>query len=157
MEVLLIFIPIVLTTTAHMFVVKFDWFSFLKRPISRYLFGENKTWRGFLFVIIVNALLMGAIGYAKLGAFLGLGYVLFELPKSFMKRRLGIEPGGKANKGKYFFMTIDRLDSAAGVVIFYYLMFPLSPMKIILYILLGMLIHLSFSSTLYFLKVKKSL
>lgn len=157
MEVLLIFLPIVLTTTAHMFVVKYDWLSFLKIPISRALFGENKTWRGFVFVIFVNAFLMGLIGYAKLGAFLGLGYVLFELPNSFIKRRLGIKPGGKAIKGKYFFMTIDRLDSAAGVVIFYHLIYPLHPQRLVLYILIGMLIHLSFSSTLYLLKVKKSL
>lgn len=37
-----------------------------------------------------------AVGYGIVHAVLGLGYVLGELPNSFLKRRLGVEAGGRA-------------------------------------------------------------
>ena len=83
---------------------------------GRRVFGENKTIRGFV-VMIPAASLMFAIlgaaaalspaiagglwpltarGYAALGAWAGLGFMLGELPNSFVKRQLDIKPGEAA-------------------------------------------------------------
>lgn len=51
-------------------------------------------------------------GYALLGLVLGVGYGLGELPNSFLKRRLAIEPG-KARAGLVggLFVLLDQADS----------------------------------------------
>ena len=51
-------------------------------------------------------------GYALLGFVLGLGYALGELPNSFLKRRVAIEPGktGAGPLGGLFFL-LDQADS----------------------------------------------
>lgn len=53
-----------------------------------------------------------AAGYALLAFVLGLGYALGELPNSFLKRRLAIEPGktGAGLLGGLFFL-LDQADS----------------------------------------------
>ena len=167
MDSLYIYVPIVLATTLHMFLVKYDALSALKIPISKTMFGENKTWRGFIFVPLSNAILMGLLNLfigrfefqfaLLLGIVLGFGYILFELPNSFVKRRLGIPAGKKAQKNKWLFILTDRLDSALGVVLFYKFMVGITWLESIFYIVLGMVIHFSFSLTLYLLKIKKSL
>ena len=54
-----------------------------------------------------------------LGALLGLAYVLFELPNSFIKRRLEIREGKTAENGwKWTFIWIDQIDSLIGCIIF---------------------------------------
>lgn len=167
MDSLYIYVPIVLATTLHMFLVKNDGLSVLKVPISKKFFGENKTWRGVIFVILSNTILMSLLNLIIgrfdfhfaliLGAVLGFGYILFELPNSFVKRRLGIPAGKKAETNKWFFIVMDRFDSAFGVVLFYKLMVGITWLEFFLYLILGMMIHFSFSAVLYFLKVKKSL
>lgn len=167
MDAFFIYVPIVLTTTMHMFIVKFNSLSSLNIPVSENLFGRNKTWRGIVFVIAMNSLLTlllnAVVEYFSvldsfiLGICLGFGYVFFELPNSYLKRRLGIPPGGKAKQNKWLFIIIDRLDSAFGVVLAYKLFVGLSWSEFIAYLTIGMLIHFVFSSILYLLKVKKSL
>ena len=64
-------LPLILTGNLHMFVVKHDWFSGLRRPLDggrslrgRRLIGDHKTWRG-VFVMTVFAGLFGALaGFA---------------------------------------------------------------------------------------------
>lgn len=80
------------------------------------IFGENKTWKGLFGYIFFNVIFMVIWGVicnlASLnnlnffyfsnentilnnllfGSLVGLFYALFELPNSFLKRRLGIEP-----------------------------------------------------------------
>ena len=80
------------------------------------IFGENKTWKGFIGYIILNiicSIFLGIIWnifnlnnmnffytnmsntiYNNLiiGLLLGLGYSIFELPNSFLKRRMNIVP-----------------------------------------------------------------
>lgn len=97
------------------------------------LFGANKTWRGFLimpvaafmfWLLIVIILKIFHInsgmfvldyefsGYAKILIF-GLAYPFGELPNSFFKRRLGIEPGSQSDNKifKIFFAIFDLIDS----------------------------------------------
>ena len=100
-----------------------DLWSRLKRPIDggatfrgRRVFGDNKTWRG---VACAGRLRrrgrraeiphrrpvgsLAVIDYGEanpftLGAAMGLGAMLGELPNSFVKRRLDIAPGGGASR-----------------------------------------------------------
>lgn len=158
--------PIVLTGTLHMLLVKKNLFRFLSIPISIRLFGANKTWRGILFMTLVNGLILwfcdGALCWDlghpfKLGAILGFAYVLFELPNSLVKRKLGIRPGEESKKHKYFFKFIDRLDSSIGVALAYYF-FGVREILIAFSILLtGIVVHFLISMLLVNLKVKKSL
>src|SRR5262245_51157025 len=79
---------------------------------GRRIFGENKTIRGFVVMVPAAALMfavlataariwpdiasslwpLGLGGYAALGAWAALGFMLGELPNSFVKRQLGIAP-----------------------------------------------------------------
>src|SRR5438445_5057346 len=80
------------------------------------LFGANKTLRGFVIMVpatgVSFALLADVAGrlpsglagpwpvpsadYALLGMWAGLGFMLGELPNSFVKRQLGVAPGHPA-------------------------------------------------------------
>ncbi|MHB1845461.1 MAG: CDP-archaeol synthase [Deltaproteobacteria bacterium] len=101
---------------------------------GRPLFGRNKTLRGFLVLPLacglaftvewlclrrVPGLLPAPTSrlwrYPPLtGALVGFAVVLAELPNSFVKRRLGIAPGGRATRGGAMFFLVDQLDSAVG-------------------------------------------
>ena len=121
---LIIAVPLVLSNSFHMLVVKYGIFEKFNIPISTRLFGQNKTYRGFLFLTIVNALIflvfiqLIAIPSAMpvwYGALLGFLYLFFELPNSFFKRLLNISPGGTHHKFKYFFWWLDKSDSTLGL------------------------------------------
>ena len=105
---------------------------------GRRLFGDNKTLRGFVLMIpataasfaIVSAAWpdgsagglwpMSAAAYAQLGAWAGFGFMTGELPNSFVKRRLGVEPGAAA-PGRYLgplLAAVDRCDSVLGAMAF---------------------------------------
>jgi hypothetical protein len=113
------FLPVLGAPLAHAPVLRSDLLPTLKRPLDggrtlrgRRLFGDNKTWRGALFMTAGPAL--GAIALhrvewyrrrlpaevrdanpAVVGALLGLGVFVGELPNSFLKRQLDIPPGGQ--------------------------------------------------------------
>ena len=107
-------IPIIFAGISNMIFVKSKWLSSWYIPIDnkkiladgRRLFGDNKTWKGFIGMIILTAAWTGVLRiypdknmlpkqnwwFYYFGAMLGLAYVLFELPNSFIKRRLNIPP-----------------------------------------------------------------
>jgi len=121
MPTLLLFLPLLGSLVLHAPVLRFNLLRCLKHPIDggrtyrgRRVFGDNKTWRGALvmlsgtvFATVVLsrvraywALLpmpIQAAGPWRFGLLLGLGTVLGELPNSFVKRQLGIAPGGRAS------------------------------------------------------------
>ncbi|MFM7023409.1 MAG: CDP-archaeol synthase [Flavobacteriales bacterium] len=128
---LIVVLPLVMTNTLHMLVVKKAWLQSINIPISDKLFGKNKTWRGFAFLVVVNALIVLFItricsipleNSALIGAILGFTYLLFELPNSYMKRKLGVGPGEQHQRYRYFFSWIDKSDSAFGLSLVYFLM-----------------------------------
>jgi len=144
---------------------------------GRRIFGDNKTLRGF--VVMVPAagasfLLLGSLAarhpdlslrlwplgpssYALLGLWAGLGFMLGELPNSFLKRQLGIPPAGAPERTplKPIFFLVDRLDSIVGMLVAVSLAVPI-PWRTWLYVaLVGPLIHWSFSLALYGLRVKE--
>ena len=157
-------LPLVISGILHMVVVKRHVFPGLAVPIAQPIFGANKTWRG-----VVLMPLFGSCGLTlsvwtqdtwvfgrgplpvhlgewssivALGGCLGLGYVLFELPNSFLKRRLGIAPGEAAESWRILFFLLDRLDSATGCALVY-LIFGVAPFSVIMMIPTGMAIHIT--------------
>ncbi|HEX7375401.1 MAG TPA: CDP-archaeol synthase [Steroidobacteraceae bacterium] len=137
--------PIVLSGLLHLLVLTRDLWPALRRaPIDfgatlrgKRVFGANKTWRGALVVIGGSATFSTLfaqfndatlhwpvpVPYAELhptawGALLGLGYILGELPNSFIKRQLEIAPGAMAHgrRGRVFWVA-DQLDSLAGMLL----------------------------------------
>ena len=62
-----------------------------------------------------------------LGAVLGLGYCAGELPNSFVKRRLGIPPGGSGRRLRWLQYLIDQTDSVAGCLVALRLVYRAGP------------------------------
>ena len=129
-HVLIVLVPLILASILHMLAVKEDWLKVSRIPIWRAGFGENKTWRGIIFVPSANALCLLFISSIfqlhlahpfLLGHILGLSYLLFELPNSFLKRKAGIKAGGHHSDHKYLFYLLDKTDSSFGVTLTYFL------------------------------------
>jgi CDP-2,3-bis-(O-geranylgeranyl)-sn-glycerol synthase len=114
----------------------------LKRPIDggatfrgRRLFGDNKTWRGLACAWLgavatvalqkyvldgyagnVAVLDYGAVGALGLGTAFGVGATVGELPNSFLKRQIGIGPGGRPHGALVpVFYLFDQVDVLLGV------------------------------------------
>lgn len=83
---------------------------------GRRIFGKNKTFRGFFAGLTVGT----AVGLAEsivfnypvmFGLFLSLGALFGDLTGAFLKRRLGIPPGG-------LLPVVDQVDFIVGAVVF---------------------------------------
>lgn len=164
-RLLIVIVPLVLTNILHMIIVKMDLMTSLKIPVWRKGFGENKTWRGLIFIPFANAiftwLLVGIFNIdflegIRLGFLLGLAYALFELPNSFVKRRLGIMPGSRHKKLGILFSLLDKMDSAFGVALTFYLLGYAGLRFAVLLFVCNSLTHILFSELLFRMKVKKS-
>jgi len=138
--------PVIAGGALHIVALRHDVLPWLARPIDgglslggRRLFGDNKTWRGLILMVSFTTLcamaqawlihrfvwaqaltLPGtdAIPAAAWGALLGTGYVLGELPNSFIKRQLDIAPGraGRGWAGPVFWIA-DQIDSLVGTLV----------------------------------------
>ena len=118
------------------------------------LFGKNKTFRGFLFGLAVGVT-VGLIewvlfDYPFLFSLLSpLGALLGDLAAAFLKRRLGITPGG-------LFPVVDQVDFVIGAIVFS------SPLAILYWelavavIMITPPIHLLTNFFAYKLKLKKN-
>lgn len=89
---------------------------------------------------------------------MGLAYVLFELPNSFVKRRLDI-PSGKTVRGikGCVFFIVDQVDSLFGVGLVYAALYPMPLWQYFLYILLGAATHIAVNSLLYATRIRRNL
>jgi CDP-2,3-bis-(O-geranylgeranyl)-sn-glycerol synthase len=130
-----LFLPVLGAPLLHAPVLRFDLLRPLRRPIDggrtfrgRRVLGDNKTWRGavvmFTGVTAATAALHRVDAYrARLprdvrdagplttGALLGLATVVGELPNSFVKRQLGIGPGGRrTGPGGVAISIVDQAD-----------------------------------------------
>jgi len=144
---------------------------------GRRILGDNKTLRGFMIMLPATAgsfLLLGLIAskiphvssrlwpmapsaFALLGLYAGLGFMLGELPNSFLKRQLDIPPGGAPDLlfARVLFFLIDRFDSITGMLLAVSLTVP-TPWQTWFYLaLLGPGIHWFFSVILYWCGVKE--
>jgi len=121
------------------------------------IFGDNKTWKGFVGMIVLTAFSAwlfwrGTFQYSYLyGAWLGFAYVIFELPNSFFKRRLGLKPG---KNGGLVQTLCDQADSAIGYALFLTIIHPMSWHEIVGIIVIGTATHYVFNILLFFLKLR---
>ena len=161
-----VFIPLIVSNVLHMLVVKKACFAGLALPVSANLFGSNKTWRGLLLVPLLNAFFFtglnvflsafswgASLGY---GFLLGLAYVLFELPNSFLKRQLGIPPGARPQRHAFWFAVLDKSDSAFGVVLLSAFLFGFGIQQFLVLFLTAVAVHAFFSGLLVLLGIKKN-
>lgn len=146
------------------------------------IFGDNKTWKGFIgmcfwtavIFALFTALAKTSDGFNQwawfpyrtytppqsllYGALWGLGYVAFELPNSFIKRRLDVKPGKRAHGAwKGFFIFVDQADSAVGCCAAVYLFHNPPFFDIVLLFFLGVGIHFMMNVILYLLGLKREL
>ncbi len=143
------------------------------------IFGDHKTWKGFIGYILWNMICMVLWGFACkaadlesynmlytnyentvafnliAGALAGFGYALFELPNSFLKRRIGIEPGKSMNGAlKAFFVFFDQADSVFGCVLAVCIFTPMPVWFYFLYVVVGAVTHIIINMLLYFCKLR---
>lgn len=188
-RMLISLLPVILAGVSVMVVVKLPVLDSLKKPMDggkrladgKRLFGDHKTWKGFIAYPLLAAiwtLINGWIAAAFpayealnylyvnyenrfiynliMGLALGLAYAAFELPNSFMKRRLGIDEGETTSGlNRYFFIFIDQADSVIGCVLVLAIVYPMSLAFFLAYILLGAAIHILFNALLQVLGLRK--
>lgn len=147
------------------------------------ILGDNKTWKGFIGMIIfaiISTIIWGLVCYnlqylnahnylyrnidnsliynTGIGFFLGLAYAVFELPNSFLKRRMSIIPG-KTSSGlkSVFFVLLDQADSIFGCVLVICVVYKMSFQLYIAYVCLGALTHIVINMLLYLAKLRKNM
>ena len=181
--------PAILSGILNMIWCKTGLLKSLKKPMDmgrnftdgRRIFGDNKTWKGFLGYLVFNTifsviwgLLCSTAGIDHLNFFyvdhdntllfniltgflIGCGYALFELPNSFLKRRLDITPG-KTISGfwKFFFVFLDQADSVFGCALVVWLFYDLGIVLYLAYVLVGALTHIILNVLLYMAKLRKN-
>lgn len=187
-QLLYLILPLVLAGFSNMVWMKLPILDSLRVPMDkgqnwrdgRRIFGDNKTWKGFIGMMIVTALWLqvfdlidaispGARALSLLpfetwpglmatvyGAIWGLFYVLAELPNSFIKRRLDISAGGEA-KGwlGQLFKIIDQGDSVLGCLIGMLIFYVPSLPDALAILILATGFHYLTNVLLYMLGLKK--
>lgn len=163
-------LPLLGGAAVHGVCMKFGWLAFLARPMDggrsfsgRPLFGHSKTFRGPVLVAVGSAAVFALqyrllhrlevfasielVDYAQLpGWWLGLlaGGVaeLAELPNSFVKRRLGIDPGGTARglRAGVFYLW-DQLDVLMGFWLVMVVWVPPTPLRVALSVVIVGIVH----------------
>ena len=143
---------------------------------NKRLFGANKTWRGIVFMVpatgvsftlVHMAMQLGladqlqlwplsSFAYFTLGCWTGMGFMMIELPNSFIKRQLDIAPGAPAsgNSRRKLFFLIDQVDSIAGGLLAVSVFVPVPLIAAAILLLLGMVAHYVFNLVLMHLGLR---
>ena len=135
---------------------------------GRRLLGDNKTLRGFMVMVPATGLAFALLAltwkvwplatwrYALVGVAAGFGFMAGELPNSFVKRQLGIEPGTAPAGGwrRLAAVLADRLDSLLGALLVVSLLIELPWQTWLWLLVLAPLVHALFSYILFALGVK---
>lgn len=171
--------PVVLGGIVHMGVVRAGALSTLAKPIDcgskwrgRRIFGEHKTWRGLVVIVTATMLAVGLqrfleqalpllapwnmvdlarIAWWKAGAIWGAAYALAELPNSFAKRRMGIDPGRgpKGGIAAPLWAIADQADSAIGCALAAWALLHVGLADAIALATIGTGLHLAMNLLLY--------
>lgn len=148
---------------------------------GRRIFGDSKTWKGLMGYVVLNlifTLLWGTVCHAAgieqwnffyvnhenrldynvlVGILLGLGYSLFELPNSFLKRRLDISQSKEITGAKkYFFVFLDQADSVFGVALVVWLFYDLGIFRYLICVFVGAGTHILLNMMLYYMGLRKN-
>jgi CDP-archaeol synthase len=140
LSALWIFLPVLGAPLLHAPVLRWDLLPALKRPLDggrtwrgRRILGDNKTWRGALFMtagVVLATVALWQWGWWRdqlpdeidasspvlVGLLIGLGTVGGELPNSFLKRRLDIAPGARRRSpGGVALALLDQGDLVLGI------------------------------------------
>jgi hypothetical protein len=89
------------------------------------------------------------------GAIYGLGYVLGELPNSFLKRRLGVAAGDRSPRFGSLQYVADQVDSVIGCLIALRTFHRPTRAEVISAAVLGSALHIGIDRSLYTLGVKR--
>ena len=130
------------------------------------IFGENKTYRGLVagliaaigvayvqfFLYSENILSDFAIvdysNWLLIGFLLGFGAMFGDMVKSFVKRRLGLEPGMP-------FVPFDQLDFVFGALIFVYPVARLSMEKMAIILFISLILHIIINHIAFYTGIRK--
>lgn len=181
LETLYLILPLLVAGAVHALVIKKNLLPGLARPLDfgrsfrgARVLGENKTWRGVVLmstvavtVVLGQSLLYGyepfrslsIVDYSEtswlaLGVALGLSYSLSELPNSFLKRRLGIPPGGVSRSRAAVQYVVDQADSAVGGTLALALFIGLG-WDLALVFALGFVLHAGMDQLFFLFAVKR--
>lgn len=147
---------------------------------NKRIFGNSKTFKGFLgyvFFITVVTVIWGLLGLhneyiaqhnffyqlyentllfnLRVGVMLGLAWALFELPNSFMKRRLDIGQSNALTGAKrVFFIVLDQADSIFGITLVIALYYPITVVEYFVFVAIGTVTHLLFNYLLFLAKLR---
>ena len=169
----ILFIPLLLAGICHLFVIHYNLFPYLTKPIYPKAFGKNKTYRGFIIIGFLTSLGVFIvskgetylpeqfkIGFPEnvlsIGLLVGLAAMFFELPNSFLKRKLGINPGGPPTKYKAFFYLFNQADSVIGCTLIYALFFDIDWNILLSFFIYTSIMHLIINMLFSFLKLRKN-
>jgi CDP-2,3-bis-(O-geranylgeranyl)-sn-glycerol synthase len=118
------------------------------------VFGNNKTFRGFFFGWVIG-MIVGSIEYVVFPGFpvlfivlIPLGALLGDLTGAFLKRRIGIAPGG-------LLPIVDQIDFVVGAVVFALPLMIVSWQLAVTVLLITPPIHLFTNFLAYKMKLKK--
>jgi hypothetical protein len=176
-------VPVLAAGIMHVAVLRFGALRPLDVPLDaartwrgRPLLGRNKTWRGVVVMPLTSALVMRmqaalarrspavaritAVDFAHVnplagGAILGLGYVVGELPNSFVKRQLGIGPGGRSARWARLQYVTDQVDSVVGCLLALRTFHRPTRGEFIGALAVGAGLHVAFDASLYLIGVKR--
>jgi CDP-archaeol synthase len=176
-------LPVVAAGMAHVLILKTRLLARLAVPVDggfqwngRPLLGGNKTWRGFLLMTLATGCLasiqarvenkVGNLSPGRVksrtplppwlaGAAMGLAYSLAELPNSFVKRRLGIVPGGLGGRLRIVQYIVDQTDSVFGCVLVARWIHRLRREEVAPAFLLGTVIHIGVDLLTYRIGIKR--
>ena len=134
---------------------------------SHRIFGANKTWRGFVVMVpaaglsfvLTHSLLqpldttgqslwpLSIANFFLLGCWAGFGFMLGELPNSFIKRQVGIAPGAPARHpvAQRICFLVDQTDSVVGGLLAVSLAVPVPAATWICLTVVGAATHLAFN------------
>ncbi len=182
LEVTYLISPLLAAGIVHAPVIKLNLLSRLARPLDfgrtfrgRPVFGANKTWRGPLVMSAVAVLVVFAqselyslrpfrtisvLDYSQtswlaLGLALGLSYSFSELPNSFVKRRLGIPPGGVSRGRSLVQYVVDQADSAVGGTLALALFLGGRVGTLLLVFVVGFVLHVLMDQLFFLIAVKR--
>ena len=118
------------------------------------IFGKNKTFRGFFFGLAIG-IFVGLVEYAifkypiLFSVLSPLGALMGDLFGAFLKRRLGIAPGG-------LLPVIDQIDFVVGAILFSLPLMMILPELAVVVLIITPPIHLFTNFLAYKLKLKSN-